>query len=165
MARLDPEQFGGVAAVGHREDPGGVALQQQARVEPTHATASALYRISRTFSCGRHRRTPLSVSTSGRLIRIGCSTIASRMASSDASGAVSPSSSASGSFARRPSRGEMPARAYSRLSSSRPGGFFEIFVDGHVRAGFAQDFQGLARGAASRIVMDQGFHRRRSFSG
>ena len=27
----------GVAAVGHRKDAGGIALQQQARIEPTHA--------------------------------------------------------------------------------------------------------------------------------
>ena len=30
----------------------------------------------------------------------------------------------------------------------------EIFVDGHVGAGFAQDFQRLERGAAKRVVMD-----------
>ena len=36
VARLDPEQLVGVAAVGHREDAGGIALKQQARVEATH---------------------------------------------------------------------------------------------------------------------------------
>ena len=36
VARLDPEQLGRIAAVGHREDPGGITLQQQARVEATH---------------------------------------------------------------------------------------------------------------------------------
>ena len=33
VARLDPEQLVRVAAVGHREDAGGIALKQQARVE------------------------------------------------------------------------------------------------------------------------------------
>ena len=37
VARLDPEELGRIAAVGHREDPGGITLQQQARVEATHA--------------------------------------------------------------------------------------------------------------------------------
>jgi hypothetical protein len=36
VARLDPEQVGGLAAVGHGEDAGGITLQQQARVEATH---------------------------------------------------------------------------------------------------------------------------------
>jgi hypothetical protein len=36
VARLDPEKVVGVAAVGHREDPSGITLQQQARVEATH---------------------------------------------------------------------------------------------------------------------------------
>src|SRR5690349_16878373 len=36
IARLDPEQLGGIAAVGHREDAGGISLQQQARVETAH---------------------------------------------------------------------------------------------------------------------------------
>src|SRR5206468_994657 len=38
VARLDPEQVGGLAAVRHREDSGGITLQQQARVEATHGT-------------------------------------------------------------------------------------------------------------------------------
>ena len=33
LARLDPEDIGGVAAVGHREYPGGIALQEQARIK------------------------------------------------------------------------------------------------------------------------------------
>ena len=33
LARLDPEDVVGVAAVGHREDARGIALQQQARIE------------------------------------------------------------------------------------------------------------------------------------
>ena len=37
VARLDPEQLIRLAAVGHREDAGGIALEQQARVEATHA--------------------------------------------------------------------------------------------------------------------------------
>src|SRR6476469_1393919 len=56
VAWLDPEQFGRVAAVRHREDAGGITLQQQARVEATHVPE--IYRISRTLSCGRQRRTP-----------------------------------------------------------------------------------------------------------
>jgi hypothetical protein len=36
-AGLDPEQLGGVAAVGHREDAAGVALEQKTRIEATHA--------------------------------------------------------------------------------------------------------------------------------
>ena len=35
-SRLHPEQFGRLAAVRHRKDAGGIALQQQARVETTH---------------------------------------------------------------------------------------------------------------------------------
>src|SRR6185503_18982816 len=69
VTRLDPEQLIGIAAVGHREDPRGITLQQQARVETTHT--SEIYNISRTLSCGRQRRTPLGVSTIGRSIRIG----------------------------------------------------------------------------------------------
>jgi hypothetical protein len=34
--RLDPEQVVRIAAVGHRKDPGGIALEQQARVETNH---------------------------------------------------------------------------------------------------------------------------------
>src|SRR5437870_6915894 len=34
-ARLDPEQLGRIAAIGHRENPGRIALEQEARVEPT----------------------------------------------------------------------------------------------------------------------------------
>ena len=33
LARLDPEDLGGVAAVGHRENPRGIALEQQAGIE------------------------------------------------------------------------------------------------------------------------------------
>ena len=67
--------------------------------------------ISRTLSCGRQRRTPLSVSTSGRSIRIGCvdHRVEDRVVAD--SGAVRPSSAASGSLARRPSRGVMPRAA------------------------------------------------------
>src|SRR5690348_12845132 len=35
-ARLDPEQIVSATAVGHREDAGRVALQQETRIEPTH---------------------------------------------------------------------------------------------------------------------------------
>src|SRR5688572_15473927 len=34
--RFDPKQLSGVAAVGHRKDAGGIALEKQARVEATH---------------------------------------------------------------------------------------------------------------------------------
>src|SRR5206468_12458717 len=40
VARFDPEQVGRVAAVGHRENAGGITLQQQARVEATHVRDS-----------------------------------------------------------------------------------------------------------------------------
>jgi hypothetical protein len=36
VARFDPEELGGLAAVCHRENAGGITLQQQARVEATH---------------------------------------------------------------------------------------------------------------------------------
>ena len=42
LARLDPEQLARVAAVGHRENPVGIALKQQARIEATHASLCAL---------------------------------------------------------------------------------------------------------------------------
>ena len=35
VAWLDPEDFAGVAAVGHRENPRGIALEEQARIEDT----------------------------------------------------------------------------------------------------------------------------------
>ena len=47
VAWLDPEQVRGVAAVGHREDAGGITLQQQARVEATHN--SIMYPSNRAF--------------------------------------------------------------------------------------------------------------------
>ena len=37
VARLDPEQLVGIPAVGHREDAGRIALEEQARVEATIA--------------------------------------------------------------------------------------------------------------------------------
>src|SRR5204862_4883816 len=67
------------------------------------------YRISRTLSCGRHRRAPLPVSTKGRSIRIGLRTIASRISSSLAP--RSTSACASASFIRSPSRAALPARS------------------------------------------------------
>src|SRR5215208_8146169 len=36
VARLDPEQLVRIAAVGHRENAGGIALEEQAWVEATH---------------------------------------------------------------------------------------------------------------------------------
>ncbi len=72
--RFNPEHLGGVTAVSHREDPGGIAAKHQRGIE------RCAHNISRTTSCGRHRRTPFSVSTNGRLMRIGCAIIASRMA-------------------------------------------------------------------------------------
>jgi hypothetical protein len=39
VARLDPEQLGGFAAVGHRENAGRIALEQQTRIEATHAAS------------------------------------------------------------------------------------------------------------------------------
>ena len=36
-AWLDPENVSGVAAVGHREDTGGIAAQEQSGVEPAHS--------------------------------------------------------------------------------------------------------------------------------
>jgi hypothetical protein len=55
VARLDPEQVVGVAAVGHRKDARSITLQQQARVEATHGfimrpRRTLLYNISRTVS-------------------------------------------------------------------------------------------------------------------
>src|SRR5690348_8382631 len=101
VPRLDPEQFVGLAAVGHREDAGCIALKQKARVEPSHCMSLSSpafagegerrrrwrgllqtvqdpstsyagplppeiwgrmsHKISRTFSCGRHSRTPFAV--------------------------------------------------------------------------------------------------------
>src|SRR5688500_8399591 len=83
--RFDPEDVAGVAAVGHRENAGGIAPQQHSRIE------ALAHRIARTSSCGRHRRTPFSVSTKGRWIRIGCSIIASKISSSLTSGRLRPS--------------------------------------------------------------------------
>ena len=34
VTRFDPEQLGGGAAVGHRKDAAGIALEQKARIEP-----------------------------------------------------------------------------------------------------------------------------------
>ena len=51
VARLDPEQLVGIAAVGHREDARGIALKQQARVETTHsALCACLPRIQTRLS-------------------------------------------------------------------------------------------------------------------
>ena len=38
QAWLDPEQILGIAAVGHREDAGRIALQKEAGVEVSHGT-------------------------------------------------------------------------------------------------------------------------------
>jgi hypothetical protein len=43
IARLDPEQLGGIAAVGHREDARCVTLQQETRIEATHLTNHASF--------------------------------------------------------------------------------------------------------------------------
>src|SRR5438045_5808499 len=39
VARLDPEQFVRLAAVGHGENAGRIALEQQARIEATHGAS------------------------------------------------------------------------------------------------------------------------------
>jgi hypothetical protein len=36
VPRFDPEQLLGVTAVGHREDPGGIAVKEEAGVEASH---------------------------------------------------------------------------------------------------------------------------------
>src|SRR6185369_4852696 len=42
LTRLNPEQLGRVAAVGHRENPAGIALEQKARIKLTHRSEYAL---------------------------------------------------------------------------------------------------------------------------
>src|SRR5207302_3593349 len=39
VARLDPEQFVRLAAVGHGENAGRIALEQKARIEATHGAS------------------------------------------------------------------------------------------------------------------------------
>ena len=101
---------------------------------------------------------PSSVSTSGRLIRIGCSIIASRISSSDTSARVRPSSSASGSFARSPSRGLMPARSYKRLELGARRRRLQIFHNFWLKSVFSHDFKGFAGRATVRIVIDRYVH-------
>src|SRR4051794_32051195 len=36
IARLDPEQFVSLPAVGHREDAGSISLKEKPRIKPTH---------------------------------------------------------------------------------------------------------------------------------
>lgn len=79
-------------------------------------------RRSSTTSEGRHRRVPISVSTKGRLIRIGLANMASSNCSSDKAGSSSPSSAYGVPFCRRASRTHRPAAAISSIRRSRVGG-------------------------------------------
>src|SRR5205085_8649728 len=45
VAGFDPEKLGSIAAIGHREDAGGVTLKQESRVETTHAISMRLLEL------------------------------------------------------------------------------------------------------------------------
>ena len=115
------------------------------------------YRISWTLSCGRHSRTPLSVSTSGRSISRGSAAIAASTVASSAAGR--PRSSASVPRRRRPCCGRDPGVVVELGELRRARRVRQIFDHGHVDPGrILKDRQGLARGAAGRVVPDRRFH-------
>ena len=158
VARLDPEDIAGVAAVGHGKDAGGIAPEQHPGIETfAHAGSSSqqvahlLLRAAQAHALvGFHQRTL----DQDRMFhhRIENGVVADRWDRSARARA------ASGSLSRRPSRGEIPARSVKALQFFAAWRGFQIFDDGHVGALIIQDFQRLARRPAHRIMVDGCLH-------
>ena len=115
-------------------------------------------RRSRTASDGRHRRTPLGVTTIGRLIRIGCAIMASRSWSSVRSGSSRPSSLV-GRALLADDVADRDAHAVDELPQQEPGRRrLQVLDDVRLDAGIADHGQRVAGRAAIRVVVDDDVH-------
>ena len=143
VARLDPEQLVRVAAVGHRENAGGIALEQEARVEATYGASYPrrdrdVRESPGPCPAGGTGGRRWSVSTIGRLIRIGCSTIASRVVVGDAGPVEAELLGQRLLGAQALARRDPGALVKTLQLVARRRGL-QIFLDRHVEAGIAQD--------------------------
>ena len=114
---------------------------------------------SRTASLGRHSRTPLGVQTIGRFTSIGCSIMASRMASLDTPSSRRPSSAAGDFVSRSAVRGVSPAAAKRPRSWGLVHPSLQIFDHRRRVACCFNGRQNVARRSALGVVVDHDIHR------
>src|SRR4051794_16159112 len=156
VARLDPKEVRRIAAVSHREDPSGITLKQQARVEATHPAgnlenfADGVLWPAKPNTLGGLDNRPVD---EDRMLdhRIEHLVVGNVEAGE-------PKFLGQGFLGAKTVAWSNPRTVIKARQFIAGRRLFYIFVNPHVAASFAQDFERFSRGAAHWIVKNRRFH-------